>query len=66
MPRFGEDQHELFQRLNASLSFDRRLAPYDLRQSRAHAAALAQLGVLTEGELKELLAGDAYKKSAGA
>jgi argininosuccinate lyase len=58
MSRFGsEQQDELFRRINASISFDRRLAPYDLRQSRAHANALAKLGVLTSGELKELLSG---------
>ena len=58
MSRFGfEQQDELFRRINASISFDRRLAPYDLRQSRAHARALAGLGVLTAGELKELLSG---------
>jgi argininosuccinate lyase len=43
--------------LNASLSFDRRLAPYDLRQSRAHARALRGAGVLDEAELEQLLAG---------
>jgi argininosuccinate lyase len=56
--RFGEErQDELFRRINASISFDRRLAPYDLRQSRAHARALVRLGVLTPGELDELLGG---------
>src|SRR5918994_3836497 len=57
MSRFGEEQDELFRRINASISFDRRLAPYDLRQSRAHAAALSRLGVLTEDELQQLLGG---------
>jgi len=57
MPRFDSEQDELFRRINASISFDRRLAPYDLRQSRAHARALQSLEVLTPGELKELLSG---------
>jgi argininosuccinate lyase len=57
MSRFGEEQDDLFRRINASISFDRRLAPYDLRQSRAHAAALSRLGVLTEDELRQLLGG---------
>src|SRR5918994_2619357 len=57
MSRFGEEQDDLFRRINASISFDRRLAPYDLRQSRAHAAALSRLGALTEDELQQLLGG---------
>ena len=40
MPRFRDPPDPVFRRLNASLEFDRRLAPYDVRQSRAHARAL--------------------------
>jgi len=54
MSRFGEEQDPLFQRINSSISFDRRLAPFDVEQSRAHARALARLGVLSEAELGEL------------
>ncbi len=54
MPRFGESQNPLFRRLNASIGFDRRLGPYDVAQSRAHARALAELGVLTDEELSRL------------
>ncbi|HEX2359658.1 MAG TPA: argininosuccinate lyase [Solirubrobacterales bacterium] len=57
MSRFGEDQDPLFKRLNSSISFDRRLAPFDVEQSRAHARALRRLEVLDEGELAEILAG---------
>ena len=55
--RFASGPSAIMQAINASISFDRRLAPYDLRQSRAHAQALAKLGVLTQGELKEMLSG---------
>jgi argininosuccinate lyase len=55
--RLPDPQHELFKRLNSSLRFDRRLAPYDIRGSRAHARALVAVGVLTESELAELNAG---------
>ena len=41
MSRFHEPQHPDFQRLNASLGFDRRLWPQDVAQSRAHARMLA-------------------------
>ena len=57
MSRFGEDQDPLFRRINASISFDRRLAPFDVEQSRAHARALNRLGVLDEAELKTILEG---------
>ncbi len=52
--RFSEPQHPVFQRLNTSVGFDWRLAPYDLAQSRAHAAMLAACGVITDAERDEL------------
>jgi argininosuccinate lyase len=54
MSRFGEPQHELFHRLNASIGFDRRLWPQDVRQSKAHARALLFAGVLDDAELEAL------------
>jgi argininosuccinate lyase len=57
MPRFEQEPDPDFWQLNASLSFDRRLAPYDVRQSRAHARALRSAGVLDDGELAALLDG---------
>jgi argininosuccinate lyase len=55
--RFAEDQDPLFRRINASISFDRRLAPFDIEQSRAHVRALKQLGVLDESELTAVCEG---------
>ena len=43
MSRFSEPQDERFRALNSSLAFDRRLWPYDIAQSRAHARMLAHL-----------------------
>ena len=57
MPRFEQEPDPVFWELNASLEFDRRLAPYDVRQSRAHARALRTAGVLDDAELDALLAG---------
>jgi argininosuccinate lyase len=57
MPRFRDPPDPVFRRLNASLGFDRRLAPYDVRQSRAHAGALRSAGVLGEAELAQLTDG---------
>lgn len=54
MSRFREDPDPRFWRLNRSVDFDRRLAPYDLIQSRAHAAALNRIGVISDEELPQL------------
>jgi argininosuccinate lyase len=55
--RFAEPQDAAFRALNDSLGFDVRLGPYDVRQSRAHAAMLAAQGIITEAERDQLQAG---------
>jgi argininosuccinate lyase len=66
MSRFRKDPDPRFWRLNRSIEFDWRLAPYDLDQSQAHARALNRLGVLDEGELKIVVAGlDAVRERIG-
>ncbi len=57
MSRFHEPQDPVFERLNTSLGFDRRLWPEDIAQSRAHAAMLAAQGILSEADRDALLAG---------
>jgi argininosuccinate lyase len=57
MSRFRDPPDPLFKRMNDSIGFDWRLAPYDVDQSRAHARALEKLGVLEDGELDQLLSG---------
>ncbi|MBV9194484.1 MAG: argininosuccinate lyase [Solirubrobacterales bacterium] len=57
MSRFGEPQHDDFRALNDSIAYDRRLGPYDVEQSRAHAAMLASRGIITEAERDQLHAG---------
>jgi argininosuccinate lyase len=52
--RFRKEPDPRFWRLNRSVEFDWRLAPYDIDQSRAHAKALADLGVLSAEELEKL------------
>src|ERR671917_1729 len=54
MGRFRDPQDPLFQALNTSISFDYRLAPYDLEQSRAHARMLARSGIISDEDLAEL------------
>jgi argininosuccinate lyase len=57
MNRFGEEQDPLFRRINSSISFDWRLASFDIEQSKAHARALAKLGVLDDPELEQISQG---------
>jgi argininosuccinate lyase len=56
MPRFAESQHHAFRRLNDSISFDRRLAPYDVEQSRVHVTMLARQGIISAEDRDALLA----------
>lgn len=53
--RFEKETNELVFSFTQSLSFDRRLLPYDLRVTRAHARALGECGVLEAEELEQVL-----------
>jgi argininosuccinate lyase len=67
MSRFSEPQDLDFQRINASLGFDRRLWPYDIAQSKAHVTMLAAATIISERERNELLAGlDSVAAELGA
>jgi len=48
--RFSVKPAELMQAINVSIGFDRRLAPQDLAGSRAHAAMLAAVGVISAAD----------------
>jgi argininosuccinate lyase len=54
MSRFRKDPDPRFWRLNRSIEFDWRLAPYDIDQSQAHARGLRQIGVLDADELEAI------------
>ncbi|MCW3069603.1 MAG: argH [Solirubrobacterales bacterium] len=57
MSRFHEPPDPAFQRLNASIGFDRRLWPQDVAQSRAHARMLADRGIISGQDRDALLGG---------
>jgi argininosuccinate lyase len=57
MSRFREPQDPAFQRMNTSLGFDRRLWPYDVAQSRAHARMLAAREIISTEDRDVLLEG---------
>src|SRR5918998_1678941 len=55
--RFESSPAEAFERLNASIPFDVRLAPYDIRGSIAHARMLGESGIVAPEESAELVRG---------
>jgi argininosuccinate lyase len=55
--RFEKKPAELMQAINVSISFDRRLAPQDLAGSRAHAAMLHKVGVLSSADADSIQRG---------
>jgi argininosuccinate lyase len=55
--RFGTSPAEAFERLNASIPFDVRLAPYDIRGSIAHARMLGEQRIIEPEESDELVRG---------
>src|SRR3712207_9350619 len=54
---FSASPAEAFERLNASIPFDARLAPYDIQGSIAHAAMLGEREIVTPDESAELVRG---------
>src|SRR5215213_9042737 len=50
MGRFSEPQDPAFRALDTSLGFDRRLWPYDVAQSRAHAGMLAATAIISDAD----------------
>jgi argininosuccinate lyase len=65
--RFSSSPAEAFERLNASIPFDVRLAPYDVRGSIAHARMLGKQGIIEPEESERLVHGlQAVLKEIGA
>ena len=55
--RFAAGPSAVMQRINASIGFDRALWRQDIRGSLAHAAMLAQVGIIEASEAKSIEAG---------
>ena len=55
--RFEMSPDELMVRINASIGFDRVLAPQDIRGSKAHAAMLAETGIISKSDAREIAKG---------
>jgi len=61
--RFAEPATELVQRFTASVSFDRRLAEYDIEGSVAHARMLLAVGIIGKNDLAAIEKGLAQIRS---
>ncbi len=48
--RFAAGPDAIMEAINASIGYDRRLAPQDIAGSRAHAAMLAACGIITDSD----------------
>jgi argininosuccinate lyase len=55
--RFSAGPTELMLKFSESVSFDRRLAPFDIAGSKAHSAMLAHVGLITAQERDAIHAG---------
>ena len=55
--RFSMSPAEIMQEINASIDFDKALAPQDIRGSKAHAAMLAETGIITKADAREIVKG---------
>jgi argininosuccinate lyase len=55
--RFSASPAEIMEEINASIAFDKRLAPQDIRASKAHASMLGASGILTKADVREILKG---------
>ncbi len=55
--RFTKETDQMVYAFNASIGFDRRLLPQDIRGSIAHVTMLAKAGILTEAEGEQIRSG---------
>ncbi len=64
--RFAQPQDAAFRAINDSIGFDWRLSPYDVDQSLAHAAMLADRGIISDADRVELQRGlDQVRRELG-
>ena len=55
--RFKASPAEIMEQINASIGFDKRLAPQDIRASKAHAQMLAAQGIIAKADAREIVKG---------
>ena len=52
--RFANGPDSIMEAINASISFDKRMARQDIEGSRAHAAMLAKQGIISDGDAEAI------------
>src|SRR5512135_612327 len=55
--RFSQPTDEFVEEFTASIDFDKRLYKQDIRGSMAHARMLAKQGIISSGDMEEIIAG---------
>ena len=55
--RFAAGPDAIMEAINASIGFDKRMAKQDIDGSRAHAAMLAEQGIITDSDAKAIREG---------
>ena len=55
--RFAMSPAEIMEEINASIGFDKALAPFDIAASKAHASMLAAQGIITKDDARKINAG---------
>ncbi|MEQ1697461.1 MAG: argininosuccinate lyase [Hyphomicrobiaceae bacterium] len=55
--RFQASPSAIMEEINASIGFDKRLAPQDIAGSKAHATMLADRGIITKADSAEIVKG---------
>jgi len=55
--RFSVSPAEIMEEINTSIGFDKRLAPQDIAASKAHAAMLAEQGIISKADAREIVKG---------
>ena len=55
--RFAMSPAEVLQEINASIDFDKVLAPFDVRASKVHATMLAARGIISKDDARKITSG---------
>lgn len=55
--RFSEGTDSLVQQFTQSISYDKRLYPFDIQGSKAHAQMLAKQGIISQNDADEIIRG---------
>ncbi|MBU0745146.1 MAG: argininosuccinate lyase, partial [Gammaproteobacteria bacterium] len=54
---FAQSSSEVLQKINQSISFDKRLAKHDILGSKAHCRMLAKSNIITKNECRKIIKG---------